>query len=320
MIRMLLQAFTRAVVPSCAPRRSPTKKVAIVVPLGSHGRLTADEEISMRQIRHHFGKYDKFLIAPEGLQVEHEGFDVKRFPLRFFGSAAAHSRLLGKVSFYECFADYEFVFFHHLDALAFSDQLPEWCATDIDYIGPPWINCPDSPWVDRPRVGNGGFTLLRRSAALKVFENRYRQKPVTYWLDLFSQNATPGMIRTLEKLENVFPFSVIARRLLKEWRETEDPCPNNRNNDIFWSDMAVRYHPEFRVATLEEGLRFAFETSPRTCLEMNGGKMPFGCHAWARYDRAFWEPHLVPPAAEKMVRVSMEKQTEECFSAVNRTA
>jgi hypothetical protein len=26
---------------------------------------------------------------------------------------------------------------------------------------------------------------------------------------------------------------------------------------------------------------------------MNGGKMPFGCHAWARYDRDFWLPFLV---------------------------
>jgi hypothetical protein len=26
---------------------------------------------------------------------------------------------------------------------------------------------------------------------------------------------------------------------------------------------------------------------------MNGGNMPFGCHAWERYDRRFWEPHLL---------------------------
>nr|MCU0749640.1 aminopeptidase N C-terminal domain-containing protein [Akkermansiaceae bacterium] len=74
---------------------------------------------------------------------------------------------------------------------------------------------------------------------------------------------------------------------------TANPTQFNRNNDIFWSDMAVRYVPEFRVATLEEGLSFAFEVSPTTCLEMNGGKMPFGCHAWGRYDKSFWEPYLV---------------------------
>ena len=55
------------------------------------------------------------------------------------------------------------------------------------------------------------------------------------------------------------------------------------------------------MASLEDGLRFAFEVSPRTCLDLNGGKMPFGCHAWARYDRSFWEPFIVSenPAEKK---------------------
>jgi hypothetical protein len=40
-------------------------------------------------------------------------------------------------------------------------------------------------------------------------------------------------------------------------------------------------------------LRFAFEAAPRQCLEMNQGRLPFGCHAWGRYDREFWTPHLL---------------------------
>jgi hypothetical protein len=26
--------------------------------------------------------------------------------------------------------------------------------------------------------------------------------------------------------------------------------------------------------------------------ELNGHELPFGCHAWERYDRAFWEEQL----------------------------
>jgi hypothetical protein len=26
---------------------------------------------------------------------------------------------------------------------------------------------------------------------------------------------------------------------------------------------------------------------------MNNHRLPFGCHAWPRYDRMFWEPYLV---------------------------
>ena len=56
----------------------------------------------------------------------------------------------------------------------------------------------------------------------------------------------------------------------------------------------MRYLPEFKVGTLEQGLAFSFEMEPRRCLERTGGRMPFGCHAWGRYDRAFWEPYLLP--------------------------
>jgi hypothetical protein len=62
---------------------------------------------------------------------------------------------------------------------------------------------------------------------------------------------------------------------------------------MFWADEAVTWVPEFRVASVEEGLRFAFEVAPRKCFELNAGQLPFGCHAWARYDRAFWEPYLL---------------------------
>jgi hypothetical protein len=279
--------------------RPPSKTVAIVVPLTSRPGLTEDEKISMRQLLHHLGDYDKFLLMPEGVDWHYEGFRAMKYPAKYFGSAAAHGKLLGSRSLYRDFSDYEYIFFHHLDALAFSDQLEDWCRKGYDYIGPPWIKCDDSPWVDRPRVGNGGFTLLRVESALKALTNRYLAKPTAWWFDLFTFHSPPWLIRILEKLEERFPKSKTLRSLMREWREMEDPAPHNRNNDIFWSDMAVLYYPEFKVAPLEEGLSFAFEVSPRTCFEMNGGRMPFGCHAWARYDREFWTPHLVPAGLEQ---------------------
>ena len=42
-----------------------------------------------------------------------------------------------------------------------------------------------------------------------------------------------------------------------------------------------------------EALEFSFELAPRYCFMMNGRRLPFGCHAWFRYDREFWEPFLL---------------------------
>ena len=42
----------------------------------------------------------------------------------------------------------------------------------------------------------------------------------------------------------------------------------------------------------ERALDFAFEVAPRRMLELNGHRLPFGCHAWERCDRAFWAEQL----------------------------
>jgi hypothetical protein len=287
--RKMIGAVTRLFVRPFSRNKPPSKRVAIVIPMSSRTELTEEERISKLQLERHLGGYDRFLLVPEGVTHDFEGYRNIEFPKRFFGSAANHGKLLGTRAFYRAFLDYEFVFFYHFDSLVFSDQLEEWCDRGIDYIGPPWVKCEDSPWVTRPRVGNGGFTLLRVEAALKALTGRYVANPSFFWFDLFTAYAPAWFVKLLERIEWFWP----ARRLLREWREVHDPCAHNRNNDIFWSDKAVLYHPGFRVASLEDGLRFAFEVSPRTCFEMNGRRMPFGCHAWGRYDKTFWQPHLV---------------------------
>lgn len=280
-------------------QKPPTRTVAIVVPLAGRPGLTPDEEVSLRQLRHYLGHYDIYFVAAEGMEVEIEGDTILRFPSRYFGSAAAHGRLLYDPRFYKTFADYRYMFFYHLDALAFSDRLMEWVQEDYDFIGPPWLKVPDTPWVLEERVGNGGFALLKVESALKVLYNRYRADPRTYWKDAFSRNAArvPFSIGLLRRLNRVFPNFRLFRGLLYDWNEMENPETRGRQNDMFWADQAADYLPGFRVASVEEGLKFGFEGSPRLCFERNGGKMPFGCHAWARYDRAFWEPHLVPGPA-----------------------
>jgi hypothetical protein len=38
---------------------------------------------------------------------------------------------------------------------------------------------------------------------------------------------------------------------------------------------------------------FSFEVAPRYCFKMNRERLPFGCHAWSKYDQEFWEPFLL---------------------------
>ena len=290
---MILRAIQRWAAANSAAMPRPVKRVAIMIPLPD-ANLRGDDEISLRQLRAHLDAYDKFLLVPRGMKAQWPGFGCIELDRRHFGSAACHNRMLYLPSFWMNFSDYEYVLMYHLDSLVFSDQLLEWCDKGYDYIGAPFIRCEDSPWVAVERVGNGGFALYRVESVLKVLWNRYHQRPSRFiedhlweWIELQKKLLRPVRAAIPHWLRGRATGPL--RRTVKRLDHIEAGA---LGNDGFWADEASRYLPEFGTTPLEEGLRFAFEVAPRVCLERNGGNMPFGCHAWTRYDRGFWEKVL----------------------------
>lgn len=266
--------------------KPPTKKVAIVVPMSNRADLQPDEQISIRHLEHYLGQYDKYLVVPESLAIEIPDFLLARFDDSFFGSVLANTRLMLSKQFYERFLDYEYILIYHLDALVFSDDLEKWCDAGWDYIGPPWLVCDDSPWVKEPGVGNGGFSLRNVRSFLKVLSSsRYSIHPDEYWQRKYADKSLPVRLVNLPKkyLKYLRQFNNVQREVSRF----------QRNEDLFWGTRAKTYYPEFKIASVEDALNFAFEAEPRQSIERTNGQMPFGCHAWPRYDRKFWEPHLL---------------------------
>ena len=271
-------------------KNHPSKLVAVVVPLSNRQQLTPDEEISYRHLVHFLGKYDKFLVIPAGLQVDFPGFGIKRFHNKFFGSTEAHKKLLFSPKFYNAFRDYKYILIYHLDALAFSDQLTQWCEMDFDLIAPPWIPFKGAPYEGitqfEGKVGNGGFSLRKIDSFLKVIYSRiYTIEPAVHWRTYYG--LKPKFIQYLN-----FPKRILkglgvrnsAKYEMSRWIEPEDS---------FWANRATHYFPSFKIAPVELALRFAFECGPRFCFEKNNRELPFGCHGWEKYDREFWEPYLL---------------------------
>ena len=64
----------------------------------------------------------------------------------------------------------------------------------------------------------------------------------------------------------------------------------NSNEDGFWSKHAKRINPAFNVAPVAAEIAFAFEKEPQQLYQKNNGQLPFGCHAWEKYDLNFWKP------------------------------
>jgi hypothetical protein len=266
--------------------------VAVVVPLSSRPSLTSDEEISVRHLEQFLGNYDKYFIAPKGMSFTRPGFESLAFPRKYFGSALAHSRLQFSEEFYARFAAYKYILMHHLDALVLSDQLAKWCQTDLDFIGPPWLPSDDSPWVTHPQVGNSGFALMKIESFLNVIRSRRRGvDPDEFWREFCAVNPPYRQWIHLPRkyLKRLRVFNNV-RWDTWWWCLRRD---GTANVDYFWANQAIKYWPPFRIASVAQGLEFAFEVAPRMCFELNNRRLPFGSHGWARYDRSFWEPYLL---------------------------
>jgi uncharacterized protein DUF5672 len=274
--------------------------VAVVVPVARFP-LTAEEEISIRHLRKHLGGFDRYMIGPRSLPKEFSDFKLKRFPEKYSTGVFEYNRLLLTEKFYRAFAAYEYILIYQLDCLVFAGNLEEWCRKGWDYVGAPWLRNLDKPEEGFLAVGNGGFSLRRVRSALAVFRSK---RPVE---DPEMRGADPGKLRFV--YERLGAGSTLAQfiRRTKTWlhrrgyknsvsRRAQHLAHHNYHEDYFWAYEAARYVDHFRIPTPREALDFSFETAPRYCLVANSGRMPFGCHAWTKYDRAFWEQFLLPPS------------------------
>ncbi len=261
--------------------------VAIVVPI-YRDELRLHEKQSLRHLETFLDGYDRFFLAPESLRPRRPGFEVTVFPDPYFQSVDTYSRLLLSAFFYRAFLHYRYILIYQLDSLVFRDALCEWCDAGFDYLGAPWLRDPAAPEKGFSRVGNGGFSLRRVRACLRVLESeRYQAEPVPWTADLTAPLPDLGRRQLLKRL-----------RVLRSARRgsTWYAGQYTLNEDHFWSDRAQLFDPDFRVAPVGKALEFAFERAPRYCFAHNGDRLPFGCHAWQRWDRAFWKPHLVADA------------------------
>jgi hypothetical protein len=202
----------------------------------------------------------------------------------------SYSKLLLSKDFYQGFDDYEFILIYQLDSLVFCDELQWWCEQGYDYIGAPLFRIKGQPESGFSGACNGGFSLRKVKSFLQVLESpRYVTEQVSFLADVFHRpfvevRPLPWLGRLKKRVE----VASQVRQGVKAYA-----AGYSVNEDHFWSGRASYFYPAFRVAPPEVALGFAFETAPQYCFERKGRRLPFGAHAWAKYDRKFWEPYLL---------------------------
>ena len=263
--------------------------VAVIVPVWQT-KLCTEELYALQGLRRILGNYPRIFACPESLRIPRgftEGERVERFPDHYFSYPNGYNRLLLSRLFFHRWDSFEYILVYQLDCLMFSDRLGEWCDKNYDYVGAPWHDdygrAPgDKVW----RVGNGGFSLRKVSTALDILSKRIRRG------SLF---AVPPVAMPQPSGWNWFVKNTRhrLRQHLGLWTvEDELSTCFCDNEDRFWALEAPKVWSGYRKPDVDEALDFAFEREPRVCLERTEGRLPFGCHAWAKHDREFWEQHL----------------------------
>ena len=68
------------------------------------------------------------------------------------------------------------------------------------------------------------------------------------------------------------------------------------NEDDFWSGVLDNSNYAMSKPNPSEALRFSFERFPKELFALNGDSLPFGCHAWKKYQyEEFWKEYIHIP-------------------------
>lgn len=166
------------------------EKVVIVVPI-YRANLTRGEYIALSQLQRELGRYPRVFVAPEGLAPDYgelgAGFTIEYFAPEYFSSTASYSELLLTPDFYARFSGYEYMLIYQLDAFVFADRLLDFCSRGYDYIGAPVYRFEPHWHAIGTNVGNGGFSLRRIDAALRILAQREEILAATPFSDVLVQ-------------------------------------------------------------------------------------------------------------------------------------
>lgn len=278
--------------------KKPKKNtVAIVVPMHRES-LTSDEKVSLRHLRHFLGHYDKYFVSAKDLHINVEPWDFKiiKFSKRYFLSKESYSKLLVSKEFYQCFKDYEYILLYQLDCLVFSDLLLVWCEKEYDYIGAPWYRecvITEEGWDPKGDVvGNGGFSLRKVASFIKVLNKYNYNNPFNIAkrkIQAYASLIKYFLSRIPVKVIDLIKCKQDAPEMIKNMYVRKQSIVRQKNEDLFWSQEARKWCPDFKIAPPEEAVYFSFEVGPEYCFEKTNHALPFGCHGWNKYNKGFWE-------------------------------
>ncbi|MDO5765842.1 MAG: DUF5672 family protein, partial [Elusimicrobiales bacterium] len=203
---------------------------------------------------------------------------AERFAPNFFDGIDGYNNLMNHQNFYKRFDAFDYMLIYQLDAWVFTDELTEWCEKGYDYVGAPWFELHKTHeegyglWC----CGNGGLSL------------RKIQKFITV------TNPNAKLLSYKEIIRMYFRSFKTWKKGLRVLFHENSLKWFRKKYSYLWEDGYFCYcldETKFRLKrpVPEEAALFSFECSPAYLYSLIGNKLPFGCHAWHKYQyEEFW--------------------------------
>lgn len=264
------------------------EECVVIVPV-YQADISEDEAMSFANTLRVLKKWNTVIVSHCGVDLAEYNkiaanngccFSVEYFEDKYFKGIGGYNSLLLSETFYKRFEQYSYMLICQLDAYVFRDELSQWCNKGYDYIGAPLVGkYTDKEFSEDFHVGNGGFSLRK----------------VSYCLDFFKSKKNVFSLQQICKLINIKskPHTriFVLLMMLCGWRNKTTSVARHwkYNEDIFWSGLLDNSKMPPKKPQVKDSVAFAFERFPSRLYELNGNKLPFGCHAWRKYEYdVFW--------------------------------
>lgn len=267
-------------------------KCIVVIPVYKQ-QMSKWEEISLRQCCSVLSKYQLCLITYTNLdctkyyKIASENnllLSRENFESNYFSSLSTYNKLMISKEFYNRFREYDYMLIYQLDAYVFRDELKEWCIKEYDYVGAPWFEnyLSSEEGAKLWKVGNGGFSLRNVRTFRNVLNN---PRPIMGCRALYSRFRDRSLfVRFWDVFKSLFGWHNTISYYVQEYEDQED---------LFWTQYLPSLGIKLNIPIPTKAISFSIEKSPMYLYELNGNKLPFGCHAWQKYEyNTFWKQYI----------------------------
>jgi hypothetical protein len=267
------------------------KSLAIIVIIAHKKVLSKNEEMSLLQCCKVFEKYPIRLVCPEGLDVSVyqrliPGAKIDFIDPKWQSDYKMFSLLKVDKLLYKKYERFQYLLFYEVDAWVFNDELEYWCNKQFDYIGAPWFEGHEKGNSTKIiGAGNGGFSLRNTRASIRMARRlKFLKQLRLFWYKSY--------------LQSIVRFNTVTS-LFKHWLRITDAkklddllLEKEVLEDRYWAEGIGNVFTDFKVAPVKDAIKFSFEMQPLLLYKMNNETLPFGCHAWGKYEPWFWRKFI----------------------------